>query len=96
MLLKTYGRVALIGLIQQDIAIPYSLAGLGNPTIKGQYMYEREDIRGIIKLVETGVLKLGQRTGHVVLKEYQLENWETAFKHRFESQGAGKTVLLAP
>jgi hypothetical protein len=41
----------------KDIAVPYVMAVLNNLTIRGQYMYEREDARGLIKLAEAGLLK---------------------------------------
>ena len=53
MAVKQYGRVSLMGVLSKDIAIPYVTAVLNNLTIRGQYMYEREDVRGLIKLVET-------------------------------------------
>jgi len=49
------------------------MATLKNLTIRGQYMYKREDARGIIKLAEAGVLKLGKSTGHNVIGQFLFE-----------------------
>jgi threonine dehydrogenase-like Zn-dependent dehydrogenase len=54
MAVKQYGRVSLMGVLMKDIAIPYVVAVMNNLTIRGQYMYEREDVFGLIKLVEAG------------------------------------------
>ena len=97
MAVRSYGRVSLMGgAIFNDIAIPYALAVLKNLTIRGQYMYEREDARDLIKLAETGVLKLGKSVGHKVVGEYKLEEWEEALETAHQNPGAGKTTLFTP
>jgi D-arabinose 1-dehydrogenase-like Zn-dependent alcohol dehydrogenase len=96
MALKPYGRASLMGFIQKDIAIPYAMAVLNNLTIRGQYMYEREDARGIIKLAEAGVLKLGKSSGHDVVGQFPLEEWEKAIETAKQNSEAGKMVLFTP
>ncbi|TPX10275.1 uncharacterized protein E0L32_008680 [Thyridium curvatum] len=71
--LKQGGRAALQGLISKDIAIPYSHVVWNNLTIKGRYMYEREDIRRMVKMAECGVLKLGKAGGWDVTGTFRLE-----------------------
>ncbi|KAH8599015.1 hypothetical protein B0O99DRAFT_650228 [Bisporella sp. PMI_857] len=96
MAVKPYGRISLMGVILKDISIPYITACLNNLTIRGQYMYEREDVRGIIKLVEAGILKLGKSGGHQVVGEFKLEEWQKAFEAAEQNTDAGKIVALIP
>ncbi|KAH8654955.1 chaperonin 10-like protein [Tricladium varicosporioides] len=96
MALKQYGRVSLMGVLQNDIAIPYMMAVLKNITIRGQYMYEKEHVRGIIKLAESGVLKYGKAAGHEVLGRFGLDDWEKAFEIAKNDTGYGKISLVEP
>jgi D-arabinose 1-dehydrogenase-like Zn-dependent alcohol dehydrogenase len=96
MALKQYGRASLMGAIGNDIAIPYIVAMFNNLTIRGQFMYEREDVRGIIKLVETGILKLGKSAGQEIVGQFPLEEWQKAFEAATTNPEAGKIVLLTP
>ena len=59
-------------------------------------MYEREDVRGVIKLAETGVLKFGESGGAETVGRYPLEEWEEAVDIAAKNPGVGKTVLLIP
>ena len=94
MAVKQYGRISLMGIINKDIAVPYVLAVLKNLTIRGQYMYEREDVQGLIKLVESGVLKLGKKLGHKVAHSFKLEEWEEAFRVASETKDPANLVIF--
>lgn len=91
---KQYGKVCLMGIIQKDIAIPYMIAVLNNLTIRGQYMFERDDIRDVIKMVETGVLRLGKDAGHTVAGEFKLEEFEKAIDTSEANPEAGKVTVF--
>ena len=93
---RPYGRVSLMGFNMKDIAIDYASAVFMNLTIRGQYMYERDDVRGIIKLAESGVLKLDNDGGVDVVGQYSLGDVEKAFAAAEHSPGPGKIVLLTP
>ena len=73
--LKPHGRASLMGAIQGDLPVSYAMAMFKCLTIRGQFMYDREDARGINKLAETGVLKLGKSAGLAVIGESALEDW---------------------
>jgi D-arabinose 1-dehydrogenase-like Zn-dependent alcohol dehydrogenase len=66
-------------------------------TIKGQFMYSREELVRLVKMVETGVVKLGKDAGHELVNGgYPLEDWETAIA---EAEGAvnwGQQVVFLP
>ena len=94
MAIKQYGRISLMGIINKDIAVPYVLAVLKNLTIRGQYMYEREDVQGLIKLVESGVLKIGKKLGHKVAHSFKLEEWEEAFRVASETKDPANLVIF--
>jgi hypothetical protein len=56
-------------------------------------MYPREAVPELIKMVEVGVLKLGQgRT----CGRFGLEEWKRAFDCAAENAGVGALTLLAP
>ncbi len=76
-------------------ATPYVVATLNNITIKGKYRYEREDVRGLIKLAESGPLKLGKSAGHEIVGQFRLEEWEKVFKTAAENPATGKAVVFS-
>jgi len=55
-----------------------------NLTIRGQFMYEREDARGIIELTEVRVLRLGKSGGQTL--------WDNF--HANQNPEADKIVLF--
>jgi threonine dehydrogenase-like Zn-dependent dehydrogenase len=91
-----YGRVSLMGVIGNDVPVPYSHAVWNNLTIRGQYMYEREDVSSLIKLAETGVLPLGEKAGHVVNGRFGLEEFGRAIELAAANPGAGNMVVFTP
>ena len=96
MALKPYGKASLMGVIKDDIPISYLMLVAKNLTIRGQFMYEREDVRGVIKLAEAGILKLGKSGGSQLLGQYQFEHWEEAIDLAERNPGAGKLVVFTP
>ncbi|KAK3389904.1 chaperonin 10-like protein [Podospora didyma] len=94
--LRQYARVALMGVIRTDLPVPYALATWNSLTIVGKYMYEREDVRLLIKMAESGVLRVGSAEGVEVMGEFKLEQVEEAFALAAQHTGVGKMVVLAP
>lgn len=92
---RNYGRVSLMGVLTKDINLPYAMAVHNNLTIQGKYMYERSDVKGIIKLVESGRLKLGKHAGHEVL-EFKLDDFDDAVEAAAKSPGMGHFVVMTP
>ncbi|KAF2834640.1 isopropanol dehydrogenase [Patellaria atrata CBS 101060] len=93
---KQYGRVSLMGVISDDIAIPYADAVLRNLTIRGQYMYTQADVKAYIKLVESGALKVGKEAGVEVVGTFGLEEINRAFEISDENRDHGKMTALLP
>jgi NADPH:quinone reductase-like Zn-dependent oxidoreductase len=94
---KSYGRIVLMGgRNDTNIPIPWPLLLYRNLTIKGGFMYEREDVRGLIKLVESGRMKLGKDNGFEIAGSFKLDEWEKCADAAVEHTGFGTIVLLTP
>jgi D-arabinose 1-dehydrogenase-like Zn-dependent alcohol dehydrogenase len=93
---KPYGRVVLMGVVTNDIPVPYSYAMWNNLTIRGQYMYERADARALIKLAESGNLKLGEAGGMKVLGQFGLDEIDKAFELAAANTVIGNMVVVVP
>lgn len=86
------GRVSLMGGIKGDVAVPLGYVMHANMTIKGKWMYERDDVLRLIKLVENGRLRVDGGS----VKKYALEQWEEAFEIAANEAGPGRLVALVP
>lgn len=86
------GRVSLMGGIKGDVSVPLGYVMHANMTIKGKWMYEREDILRLIRMVESGRLRVDGGS----VKKYALEQWEEAFEVAAREAGPGKMVALVP
>ncbi|KAI9739846.1 MAG: hypothetical protein M1818_004902 [Claussenomyces sp. TS43310] len=96
MALRHEGRISLMGGIREDIAIPHSVVMHGNLVIKGTWMYPREAIGEMLKMIEVGVLRLGESIGQRLVGTFGLEEWSEAFKAAAENTAAGDLVLITP
>ena len=85
-----------MGGIRDDVPIPHSVVVHWNLTLKGKWMFEREDIKSMIKMVESGVLKLGESAGLRIIGKFGLEDWDKAFTAAEKNAGMGETALLTP
>lgn len=95
--LHPYGRVSLAGgRMDEALPIPYMVAAIKNLTIRGLFMFRREDQRGIIKLAESGLLKIGEAGGHTVVASYDLDSYSEALSKAVEISGPGNIVCLKP
>jgi threonine dehydrogenase-like Zn-dependent dehydrogenase len=94
--LRRRGRVVLMGGVSNDIALPYTHIMKNSIEIKGRWMYSRKEIRELVKMVETGVLKLGKSAGHEVAGTFALEDWDKAFAAASKATSWGQSVLFTP
>ncbi|EFY92350.1 hypothetical protein J3458_000965 [Metarhizium acridum] len=94
--LRRYGRVCLMG-GRGDAAlpVPYGFMVFKDLTIRGSWMYEREHVRALIKMAESGVLKLGKAAGLEVIASYPLEKMDEALDKGLEA-GASELVVIGP
>ncbi|RDL39729.1 Uncharacterized protein BP5553_04069 [Venustampulla echinocandica] len=89
------GRVSLMGGIRSDISIPHALVVHQELQLKGKWMYSREQMRGLIKMVEGGILKIGSGSGRIVQK-FALEDWHKAFEAAEGTLGTEKLAIILP
>jgi len=85
-----------MGGIHETVAIPYGLLMFKSLQLRGKFMYERDAIWRLIKMVESGLLKLGRGAGLSVVGPYPLESWEEAFDEAKKKTGWGVQVVLSP
>jgi D-arabinose 1-dehydrogenase-like Zn-dependent alcohol dehydrogenase len=94
--LKPHGRVSLMGVIPKELPVSYMHIMWNSLTIQGQYMYEWEDVRLLIKMAESGVLPLGKKGGVEVLGKFALEDYEKAIELAVAHPEIGKAVVFEP
>ncbi|KAH7141248.1 hypothetical protein B0J13DRAFT_445605 [Dactylonectria estremocensis] len=97
MSVRPNGRIVLMGARgDANIPIPWPVLLYRGLTIKGGYMYEREDVRQAIRLLESGQTKLGKENGYEIAGTFGLEEWDECADAAVEHSGFGKIVLLNP
>ncbi|KPI34710.1 Alcohol dehydrogenase [Cyphellophora attinorum] len=94
--LRPGGRAALMGVVGSSLPVPYVSLMIKNITIKGQFMYRREDVDGLIRLAESGVLKLGRAGGSEVVRSFKLEEADEALDFAEKTRGVGRLVVFEP
>lgn len=90
------GRAVMMGMVSSDLPVSYLQLGLQNQTVRGQFMYERADVRGVIRLVEKGLLRLGARGGYELRGRYKLEDIDECLRATAAACEAGQFVLITP
>ena len=93
--LRRNGRASLMGGLG-DISIPGWAMVFGNLQIKGKWMYDREDIAGFMRMVHSGIFKLGKKGGNEVTGKFGLEQWDEAFSMAAEKARMGQMTLMIP
>jgi len=96
MAVKRSGRVSLMGGIYDDVLIPYHLLVHKDVTLKGKWMYGREEIKALIRMVETGVLKIGNLSCAKIVGEFGFEDWQKALDTASEHAGWSSSVAMRP
>ncbi|KAJ9605429.1 hypothetical protein H2200_010086 [Cladophialophora chaetospira] len=92
MSLKKGGKACFMGGIAGAVQIPYLLVMFNDLKICGKFMYEREGVKGLIKLVEGGRLRFELPE----LKRFGLEEWEEGFKLAETKSGWREMVVFEP
>lgn len=94
--LRRRGRVALMGGANVDVSIPYWLVMLNSLEIKGRWMYTRQELKEVVRLVEAGLLKLGKSVGHKVNGKFTLDEWQAALDTAAKYPSWGNQVVFTP
>jgi alcohol dehydrogenase len=89
---RPYGRVVLMGGVQEEVEIPYSWLMRYCVTVQGQWMYSRESISRLVALVRAGLLRLDESD----IKSFKLDDVNDAIAHAETNAGPFKASVLCP
>ena len=92
--LRVSGRMSIMGGFMGNVELPYIMLMFKGITIKGTFMYTRQQAEKLIKLIETGLLPIGKRGNIQVTATFRLEQWEEAFEHAFNEIGPRKVAYF--
>ncbi|KAF9768854.1 hypothetical protein IL306_013790 [Fusarium sp. DS 682] len=90
--LRRGGRVSLMG-AHEELTLPTQFIMLNDITVKGKWMYTKDDMRNMIKLLEAGYLKLDAAE---TVGNFPLEEFEKAFEMASEMSGPLSQVIISP
>ncbi|KAF5649142.1 alcohol dehydrogenase [Fusarium tjaetaba] len=92
MSLRRGGRVSLMG-AHHELKLPAMFIVINDITVKGKWMYTKDDMRNMIKLVEAGYLKLDavQTVGN-----FPMEKFAEAFERASKISSPLSHVLICP
>lgn len=94
--LRRGGEYLLLGGAITDLKIPYTEIILRELRIRGKFMWEREHVELLIRLIDTGSLKVGAEAGaQDRLVTFRMDEVEAALKTE-PGWTHGEEVLLSP
>jgi threonine dehydrogenase-like Zn-dependent dehydrogenase len=93
--LRPQGRVSMMGGVQGDVELPYYQIMYKGLTLKGSWMYTRDQVKELINMIETGRLKVGSKAGMEVSGVFGLEDWEMALDTAKKDGRMGRAVFFA-
>jgi threonine dehydrogenase-like Zn-dependent dehydrogenase len=94
--LRHGGRISLMGGYHQDMPIPHRAVMRRNLRLQGKWMCERSDVVDLLKLIESGLLKLGEKGGAEVTGAFPLEQWKEAWDMAAEKALFGQFAMINP
>ena len=93
--LRRNGRASLMGGLG-DLKVPAWAMVFGNLQLKGKWMYERKDIAGFMRLVTSGLFRLGSEGGNEIMGKFGLEQWSEACDMAEAKNRMGQMALVIP
>lgn len=93
---KIGGRISLMGGLPGDMPIPLGLVMHKDLKLQGKWMYGRDEIIAIIKMVEGGILKIGQHAGMRKAGDYTFKDWREALDAASDNSGWDTFVAMRP
>lgn len=91
--LRHSGRVSFMGgLLGKELAVPLRVVVSRDLQLKGKWMYSRQNVRDLIRMIEIGVLKLGGQK----VEKFGLDDWEKGFAAAAEHSGADRAAVIVP
>ena len=88
-----------MGGIIEDIGIPHCFVMRLDIKLYRKWLYSRDDVTLLVKMVNVGLLRFDDSAGIKIIKiigKYQLERWKEAFDVAAENAGQGQLSLFAP
>jgi alcohol dehydrogenase len=89
---RPYGRVVLMGGIREDVALPYDWMMRYGIEVRGQWMYPRDAIHRLVKLVRSGQISLD----YVAVTKFPLEQVNEAITHAAVNAGPFNITVVCP
>lgn len=94
--LRRGGTLSLMGGIVGGVEIPYITVLFKNLIVRGRFVYERHHAEQVIKLVESGKLRIGQQVGMTTAAIFGLEQYGRALDEAEKLPGWGKIIQIMP
>lgn len=88
-------RISLMGGLSGDVAIPHAIVMHKEMQLRGKFMYDRGAIEDLLKMIQVGILPLGDAAGIKSLA-FSLEDWKAAFKSAKENPGLEVQAVITP
>lgn len=85
-----------MGGITDEVPTPHSMVMHQKLTLKSKWKFEREEVKGMITIVENGVLQLGKSTGLRILDSFESEDWDEPFTAVEKYAGMGESAVDTP
>lgn len=85
-----------MGGIIEDIGIPHCFVMRLDIKLHGKWLYSRDDVTLLVKMVNVGLLRLDDSAGIKIIGKYRLERWKEAFDVAAENAGQEQLSLFAP
>lgn len=92
--LRKGGRSVFMGGIQHEISLPIWDISHGQKTLQGWWMYTPEQFKDLIRLVESGQLRIGESRGFKCTGAFPLERWNEAFETAATQAKIGNFAVL--
>jgi threonine dehydrogenase-like Zn-dependent dehydrogenase len=92
LVLRYSGRVSFMGGLNGELTIPIKVVLQMDLMLKGKWMYFRQDVKDLIKMIEIGVLKLGGQK----VDKFSLEDWKKGFNAAGEYSGTPGGAVIIP
>ena len=90
--LRKSGRVSFMGTLNGELTIPLRAIVTKDLQVKGKWMYSREDVKSLIRLVEMGILKPGVQK----VERFALDDWEKGFDSAAAMSGTDGAAIIVP
>lgn len=94
--LSAGGRAVFMGAIFSNVGIPYGYVMFNNIQIKGRFMSDRHSFEQLIRMIESGIVPLGEKLGVKVAGKFELDQFEQALTTAEQNPGWSRLVVLTP